>query len=261
MAYTFDGQGNVKQKEWDLTRTDLQQNHHHHHHHRHHQQQQQQQQQGSEAPPEESFSWYHVELSRSYTTLASAAQNLISTLCPPLKLQDILALASNGPFCGSVDGALIFRTNSAGPASSEYTQKLSARITHDSLITVSLGRIPRLEFPASERRSVLAEVPSLETDLVPGSDDPNTFVIQTHVLEFYLMRNHLEDVNHPVPRSVSNLLVHVIDTHIDHLQDILTRLEMDLDHSEHELDIGMNESSPAPLLLFLVLVHYPLKRV
>ncbi|KAH7438241.1 hypothetical protein KP509_04G006900 [Ceratopteris richardii] len=209
MAYSFDGQGNFTSKEWDLGLTDRR-------------------------PHGEKFSWYHVELPRSHTSLVSAAQCLISALCPPLKLQDILALSSNGPFCGHVDGALIFRCNSSGPTTSEYTQKLAGRVTEDSVITVSLGRIPRLEFSTVLRGSFLSEIPAVE-----GNDtEPDRFVIQQHVLEFYLARNHIEDVNHRIPMSVINLVVHIIDTHIDHLQDILTRLEMDLDENEHELDTG-----------------------
>lgn len=209
MAYSFDGQGNCTSKAWDLGMSEGR-------------------------PYGEHFSWYHVELPRSYTTLVSAAQYLINTLCPPLKLQDILALASNGPFCGYVDGALIFRANSAGPTTSEYTQKLAGRVTEDSVITVSLGRIPRLEFSTMAKGSFLSEIPSLESN----NSASDRFVIQQHVLEFYLTRNHLEDVNHRIPVSILTLVVHIIDTHIDHLQDILTRLEMDLDENEHELDTG-----------------------
>jgi len=41
-----------------------------------------------------------------------------------------------------------------------------------------------------------------------------------------------------VPESVSNLVVHIIDTHLDHLQDITTKFEMELDSVELELDKG-----------------------
>ncbi|KAF2312266.1 hypothetical protein GH714_029613 [Hevea brasiliensis] len=54
--------------------------------------------------------------------------------------------------------------------------------------------------------------------------------------------NHSEEADNPVPRSVSNLVVHIIDTHIDHLQDVVTKLEIELDSVEIELDkvFGMN---------------------
>nr|CAD1834600.1 unnamed protein product [Ananas comosus var. bracteatus] len=42
----------------------------------------------------------------------------------------------------------------------------------------------------------------------------------------------------PVPRTVANLVVHVVDTHVDQVQDIVTKLEMDLDAIEIELDKG-----------------------
>lgn len=212
IAYSFDGRGNVSSKAWDLG--------------------------NSERHPDERFSWYHVELPRSYTKLAFAAQHLIEILCPPLKLQDILSLASNGPFCGQMDGAIIFRVNSAGPPTSKYTHKLAARVTDDSLITISLGRIPRLEFATSAVDSLLSEIPRVE--FKPGSDQSRGtgIVIQEHVLEFLLTMNHSEEADNRVPTSISNLVVHIIDTHVDHLQDVLTKLEMDLDENERELDTG-----------------------
>ncbi|MCO5577283.1 hypothetical protein L7F22_031110 [Adiantum nelumboides] len=216
MAYIFDGQGNFHSKPWDLEAW-----------------QGQQHEDGNT-----SFSWYHVELPRSYTTLASAAQYLILTLCPPLKLQDILALASNGPFCGIVEGAIIFRANSSGPTTSQYTQKLAGRVTQNIVISVTLGRITRLEFSTLSNGSFLSEVPRLANATRSESSEHGGFVIQEHVLEFYLLRNHLEDVNHRIPSCVSSLVVHVIETYIDHLQDLLTRLELDLDESEFELDRG-----------------------
>jgi Mg2+ and Co2+ transporter CorA len=50
--------------------------------------------------------------------------------------------------------------------------------------------------------------------------------------------NHSEEADNPVPTRVSNLLVHIVDTHVDHLQDIVTKLEMELDSIELELDKG-----------------------
>jgi hypothetical protein len=104
-AYRFDGQGNFFNKDWDLSEGE-----------------------GGE------FCWYHVELPRSNQRLAVAAQYLIDVLCPPLKLQDILSLVSSGPFCGNVDGALVFRVNSPGPTVSKFTQRLAARISENTVI-------------------------------------------------------------------------------------------------------------------------------
>nr|GMC78500.1 Zinc transport protein like [Ipomoea batatas]GMC81257.1 Zinc transport protein like [Ipomoea batatas]GMC83558.1 Zinc transport protein like [Ipomoea batatas]GMC85535.1 Zinc transport protein like [Ipomoea batatas] len=50
--------------------------------------------------------------------------------------------------------------------------------------------------------------------------------------------NHSEEADNPVPKSVSNLVVHIIDTHVDQLQDIVTNLEIELDSVELELDRG-----------------------
>lgn len=63
-------------------------------------------------------------------------------------------------------------------------------------------------------------------------------VIPEHVLEFFLTMNHSEEADNPVPKTASNLLVHIVDTHIDHVQDMVTKLEMELDLVELELDKG-----------------------
>ncbi|KAK4563670.1 hypothetical protein RGQ29_005996 [Quercus rubra] len=208
-AYIFDGCGNFYNKEWDLAEG-----------------------RGNE------FCWYHVELPKGNEKLAQSAQYLISVLCPPLKLQDILSLVSNGPFCGHVDGALVFRVNSPGPPSSEFTFRIAARVTENSVITVSLGRVPRLGF-SQIGQSLLSEIPRVESPS-PGSEQKEGagIVIREHVLEFLLTMNHSEEADNPVPKSVSNLVVHIVDTHVDHLQDVLTKLEMDLDSVELQLDKG-----------------------
>ncbi|XP_010906942.1 uncharacterized protein [Elaeis guineensis] len=212
-AYRFDGHGGFFTKEWDLR----------------------------EGTGQE-FCWYHVELPKSNQKLAISAEYLIDVLCPPLKLQDILTLVSNGPFCGHVNGALVFRVNSPGPAASNFTLRLAARLTENSVITVSLGRVPRLGFSQTER-SLLSEIPSVESpsrrvlrdEEVGGSSG---IVIGEHVLEFLLTMNHSEEADNPVPETVSNLIVHIVDTHIDQVQDIVTKFEMELDSMELELDKG-----------------------
>ncbi|KAG6425007.1 hypothetical protein SASPL_115430 [Salvia splendens] len=209
-AYIFDGDGNYFNKEWDIV-------------------------QGSG----KEFCWYHVELPKGNHKLSQLAQHLIHALSPPLKLQDILSLVSNGPFCGHVDGALVFRVNSPGPASSKFTFRIAARITENSVITVSLGRVPRLGFsPANE--SLLSEIPITEISSNGSIErrDRGGIVIREHVLDFLLTMNHSEEADNPVPKSVANLVVHIIDTHMDHLQDVVTKLEIELDAVELELDRG-----------------------
>ncbi|PKI65706.1 hypothetical protein CRG98_013895 [Punica granatum] len=209
-AYRFDGQGGSFEKEWDLV----------------------------EGKGDE-FCWYHVELPKGNQKLSQSAQYLIDVLCPPLKLQDILSLVSNGPFCGHVDGALIFRVNSPGPPSGSFTFRIAARVTESSVITVSLGRVPRLGF-SKVGESLLSEVPRLENPSYARGErrEGGGTVIKEHVLEFFLTMNHSEEADNPVPKSVSNLVVHIIDTHVDHVQDVLTKLEMELDSVELELDKG-----------------------
>ncbi|GFY89459.1 magnesium transporter CorA-like family protein [Actinidia rufa] len=209
-AYIFDGEGNYYNKEWDLVEG-----------------------------RDKEFCWYHVELPKGNQRLSQSAQYLIDVLCPPLKLQDILSLVSNGPFCGHVDGALVFRVNSPGPASGKFTFRIAARVTENSVITVSLGRVPRLGF-SPMGQSLLSEVPSVESpNHVRGEQkEKDGIVIREHVLEFLLTMNHSEEADNPVPKSVSNLVVHIIDTHVDHVQDIVTKLEIELDAVEFELDRG-----------------------
>ncbi|VAI88221.1 unnamed protein product [Triticum turgidum subsp. durum] len=52
--------------------------------------------------------------------------------------------------------------------------------------------------------------------------------------------NHADGAHtdNPVPRTVSNLLVHVLGTHVDHVHDIVTRLEMEIDNIELHIDKG-----------------------
>ncbi|XVE66652.1 hypothetical protein DITRI_Ditri08aG0095700 [Diplodiscus trichospermus] len=209
-AYIFDGLGNYYDKEWDLAEGD-----------------------GKE------FCWYHVELPKGTQKLSQSAQYLIDVLCPPLKLQDILSLVSNGPFCGHVDGALVFRVNSPSPPSSNFTFRLAARVTENSVITVSLGRVPRLGF-SPVGQSLLSEIPRVESPSHYRGErkESSGIVIREHVLEFLLTMNHSEEADNPVPKSVSNLVVHFIDTHVDHLQDVVIKLEMELDSVELELDRG-----------------------
>lgn len=210
-AYQFDGLGNYFTKEWDVV-------------------------EGSGRE----FCWYHIELPKQNQKLALSAQFLIDVLCPPLKLQDILTLVSNGPFCGYVNGALVFRVNSPGPASSKFTLRLAARVTENSVITVSLGRVPRLGFSPTGQ-SLLSEVPSVENPNYVrenGSEESNGIVIREHVLESLLTMNHSEECDNPVPKTISNLIIHILDTHMDHLQDIVIKLEMELDSVELEMDNG-----------------------
>lgn len=210
-AYRFDALGNYFTKAWDLSEGH-----------------------GSE------FCWYHVEVPRGNHKLSLSAQYLIDALCPPLKLQDILSLVSNGPFCGYVSGALVFRVNSPGPASSSFTLRLAARITESLVITVSLGRVPRLGFSPTGQ-SLLFEIPTVENrNLVKDEECGGTsgILIKEHVLEFLLTMNHSEEADNPVPCTVANLLVHIVDTHVDQVQDIVTKLEIELDSVELELDRG-----------------------
>lgn len=222
-AYVFDGLGNFYNKDWDLAYL---------------YEKDERETVGVEGRENE-FSWYHVELPKGNQKLSQSAQDLIGVLCPPLKLQDILSLVSNGPFCAYVDGALVFRVNSPGPPSSDFTFRIAARVTENSVITVSLGRVPRLGF-SRMGESLLSEIPSVESssNFRGQQKEKSGTVIKEHVLEFLLTMNHSEEADNPVPRSVPKLVVHIIDTHVDQLQDIVTKLEIELDSVELDLDKG-----------------------
>ncbi len=216
MAYSFDGHGKFSSREWDLRQLDG-----------------------------EGFSWFHVELPRSSQKLTAFAQYLIDVLCPPLKLQDILALVSNGPFCGTIDGALVFRVNSAGPPTSKFTQRISAIVRDNMVISVSLGRVARLDFSRMSSQSLLMEVPRIDPTFLGEVGDSHTgslgtggVAIHEHMLEFLLNMSHLEHADNAVPKGVGNLLVHIIDTHVEQLHDTVLHLETHLDDVERSLDTG-----------------------
>ncbi|XP_066326117.1 uncharacterized protein [Miscanthus floridulus] len=200
------------------------------------------------------FTWHHVELPRSAAKLLHHAQALIELLCPPLTLQEILAFVATGPHCASSSsssgdggaGALLLRVSSPGPVGSAYALRLAVRITESSVVTVSVGGVPRLAF-GTRQASLLSEVP-LGVVAASFSDEGHGggravdggVVIEERLLESLLAMNHADGAHtdNPVPRTVSNLLVHVLGTHVDHVHDIVTRLEMDLDAIELQLDKG-----------------------
>ncbi|KAL6857253.1 hypothetical protein ACP4OV_018635 [Aristida adscensionis] len=231
-SYVFDGEGGFAEAPWGLASSPP-----------------------SRARPGE-FTWHHVELPRAAAAAAAAkplhhAQALIELLCPPLTLQEILALVATGPHCATVaaDGGggapLLLRVSSPGPVGSAYALRLAARVTASSVVTVSVGGVPRLAFGATQA-SLLSEVPLGVTASLSdeghggGRAVDGGVVIEERLLESLLAMNHADGAHtdNPVPRTVSNLLVHVLGTHVDHVHDIVTRLEMDLDAIELQLDRG-----------------------
>lgn len=68
-------------------------------------------------------------------------------------------------------------------------------------------------------------------------------VIGENLLETLLMTSHTDEADRPVPKGISDLLLHVVETHVDQVQDIVTRMELDLDAVELELDRGEIDSS------------------
>ncbi|GJU65136.1 hypothetical protein Tco_1246971 [Tanacetum coccineum] len=122
------------------------------------------------------FRWYHVEFPKGNEKHSQSAHYLIVVLCPALKLQDILSLASNGPYCAYDDGALV--------------------------LTLLLGFSP-------VGQSLLSEIPRVESPSFKfGRDEPvdkGGIVIKEHVLDFLLTRNHSKEADNHVPRYVSIL--------------------------------------------------------
>ncbi|KAL6659507.1 hypothetical protein ACP70R_003547 [Stipagrostis hirtigluma subsp. patula] len=232
-SYVFDGEGGFAEAPWGLASSPA-----------------------ARARPGE-FTWHHVELPRAVPVpghggAAAAAkplhhaQALIELLCPPLTLQEILAFVATGPHCAADGGgALLLRVSSPGPVGSAYALRLAARVTESSVVTVSVGGVPRLAFGATQE-SLLSEVPLGVTSSLSdeghggGRAVDGGVVIEERLLESLLAMNHADGAHtdNPVPRTVSNLLVHVLGTHVDHVHDIVTRLEMDLDAIELQLDKG-----------------------
>uniref|UniRef100_A0ACD5ZVY7 Uncharacterized protein n=1 Tax=Avena sativa TaxID=4498 RepID=A0ACD5ZVY7_AVESA len=236
-AFVFDGEGQYLDSPWDLD--------------------------PSPSSTPGAFTWHHVELPRVLAGGSGSggggaaakplqlhhAQALIELLCPPLTLQEILALVGSGPHCGGVSdgggGALMLRVSAPGPPGSAFAIRLAARVTETSVITVSVGSVPRLAFGTTQA-SLLSEVPlGVATSLADeghggGRAVEGGVIIDERLLESLLAMNHADGAHtdNPVPRTVSNLLVHVLGTHVDHVHDIVTRLEMELDNIELHLDKG-----------------------
>ncbi|CAI5485241.1 unnamed protein product [Closterium sp. Naga37s-1] len=121
------------------------------------------------------FSWFHVEIPRSCPSLSAAARQLITHLHPPLQLQEITTLLSNGPYCGTLGGALFVRINSPGPMESPYTFKIAARITPFGIGT-SATVTPHTSVPGSPsdtprplKNSVGAGSSSLEASAIAAA--------------------------------------------------------------------------------------------
>jgi hypothetical protein len=230
-AFVFDGEGGFSEAPWGLAAAAS----------------------GSARLLPGEFTWHHVELPRSAAKPLHHAQALIELLCPPLTLQEILAFVATGPHCassssGDGDGAggLLLRVSSPGPVGSAYALRLAVRVTESSVVTVSVGGVPRLAF-GTRQASLLSEVPLgvFAASLSDGGHGGGRavdggVVIEERLLESLLAMNHADGAHtdNPVPRTVSNLLVHVLGTHVDHVHDIVTRLEMDLDAIELQLDKG-----------------------
>jgi hypothetical protein len=199
--------------------------------------------------PPGQFTWHHVELPRAAASAKPLqhARALIELLCPPLTLHEILAfVATGGPHCAAAAaGALLLRVASPGPVGSPYALRLVARVTEASVVTVSVGAVPQLAFGTTQA-SLLSEVPLAVAPALSqdghggGRAVDGGVVIDERLLESLLAMNHADAAHsdNPVPRTVSDLLVHVLGTHVDHVHDIVTRLEMELDTIELQLDNG-----------------------
>ncbi|KAL6996218.1 hypothetical protein U1Q18_006353 [Sarracenia purpurea var. burkii] len=183
-AYFFDEEGNCHNKEWVLVEVT-----------------------GKE------FCWYHIELPKGNLTFAQAEHFLEDVLRPPFRLDDIRSLVSTAPFFGHEDGALVFTVNSPGHGSCKFPFRIAARITENSVITVSLNGVPRLE-------------------------NPNFVREEQNERDEIVIREDEEQNGNPVPKSASNLVVHIVDSHVDHIEDIVSKLEIELNAMELEMDEG-----------------------
>ncbi|GAB2218017.1 hypothetical protein Droror1_Dr00001232 [Drosera rotundifolia] len=188
-AYRFDGNGNYVKK-WDLAEC-----------------------------REREFCWYHVQLPKGNQPQLS--NYLIDVFGPLLKPRDIFSLITSGRFCGHVGDAVIFRVTSADAASTSFTFKLAARVTGNSVISVSQDRVPSFKSP------LRLEVPILEP---PNGQQQGA------------------EADYSVPTSVSNLVIHIIEIFVAQHEDFVDKLQADLNalNLEH---INAGDSERKQLLL------------
>lgn len=199
-AYRFDGNGNYVKK-WDLAEC-----------------------RGSE------FCWYHVQLPKGNQSQLS--KYLIDVFGPLLKPRGIFSLIKSGRFCGHVDDAVIFRVTSADPASTSFTFKLAVRVTGNSVISVSQDRILGRGF-SSFKSPLRLEVPILEPPNGQQQGESSGFVIDEHMFESFMSAKHSEEADYSVPRSVSNLVIHIIEIYVAQLlEDEVDKLQTDLNALE-----------------------------
>nr|GEW39607.1 reverse transcriptase domain-containing protein [Tanacetum cinerariifolium] len=111
----------------------------------------------------------------------------------------------------------------------KFRFSLAAKITEILVVTVSLCRVLRLGF-SLVGRSLLSEIPRVEsTNFKFDRDEPvdkGDILIKEHVLDFLLTMNHSKEADNLVPRSLSYLVVHIIDTHVHHLEVVVTKLDI-----------------------------------
>eukprot|EP00850_Spirogloea_muscicola_P008569 SM000046S16350 [mRNA] locus=s46:15938:18961:- [translate_table: standard] len=185
-----------------------------------------------------SFVWYHVVVSRRKRSASAVAQALVRVLCPPLKPRQVQTLVSDGPFCGTKDGALVLRISGAGNLASPFSLKLAARVTDRSIISLSYGPIPRLDFATAALHHGAAHSSACDVSATIAR-------VEEDVLDFF-MSSRFGDADDPIPTTISKLLVHILhilDSHVDHVQDIVMKQEMGLDDLEHALDEVSNIAS------------------
>lgn len=63
----------------------------------------------------------------------------------------------------------------------------------------------------------------------------------TQDLEDLLRGSHPDGADSAIPCSTLDLLLHVVETHVDHLLDVVVELEMELDELERQLDSGREQ--------------------
>ncbi|KAL9260230.1 Zinc transport protein ZntB-like protein [Drosera capensis] len=195
-VYKFDENGNYDVKEWDLPVC-----------------------RGSE------FYWYQVQLPEGDES--QLFKYLIDVLGRLLKPLDILPLIKSGCFCRHVDDAVIFRVTSADPASSLFTSKLAVRVTGNMVISVSQDRVLGRGFP-SFKNPLRLELPISEPPNGQQQGESGGFVIDEHTIQLFM-----SEADYIVPRSVSNLVIHIIEIYVARQEDDVDKLQTDLDDLEN----------------------------
>lgn len=75
-------------------------------------------------------------------------------------------------------------------------------------------------------------------------------------LEDLLRGSHPDGADSAIPCSTLDLLLHVVEAHVDNLLDVVVELEMELDELERQLDSGTATQCSIPTALHCTVLYH-----